>query len=315
MAKIPPEPPGGSTPGTPGPKSGRRFPRTLGGSNPGNPAAVAPYLGWGLLAGLGLALVLFGAPLAALAPSLYALASQPYAWLAEPINTLRLGLGIPLLSAFLLGLLGALAPCQLSTNAAALSWLARDALEAQGSAWKRVGWFLLGKALVYLALAGVAVWVFGGTFTAPGALFTGVRRVLGPLMVLMGFLLLGLIRLPGPSLGPGRLGDWARARGGSLGAFTLGAAFGLAFCPTMFFLFFGAMLPAAVASRAGLVFPALFALGTAVPVLLILALLDRGKPKGEVLGEMRRGGRRLNLAGGVVLVVAGLYDTLVYWFL
>ncbi|WP_027883270.1 sulfite exporter TauE/SafE family protein [Meiothermus rufus] len=276
---------------------------------------MAPYLGWGLLAGLGLALVLFGAPLAALAPSLYALASQPYAWLAEPINTLRLGLGIPLLSAFLLGLLGALAPCQLSTNAAALSWLARDALEAQGSAWKRVGWFLLGKALVYLALAGVAVWVFGGTFTAPGALFTGVRRVLGPLMVLMGFLLLGLIRLPGPSLGPGRLGDWARARGGSLGAFTLGAAFGLAFCPTMFFLFFGAMLPAAVASRAGLVFPALFALGTAVPVLLILALLDRGKPKGEVLGEMRRGGRRLNLAGGVVLVVAGLYDTLVYWFL
>ncbi|WP_027888005.1 sulfite exporter TauE/SafE family protein [Meiothermus taiwanensis] len=276
---------------------------------------MAPYLGWGLLAGLGLALVLFGAPLAALAPSLYALASQPYAWLAEPINTLRLGLGIPLLSAFLLGLLGALAPCQLSTNAAALSWLARDALEAQGSAWKRVGWFLLGKALVYLALAGVAVWVFGGTFTAPGALFTGVRRVLGPLMVLMGFLLLGLIRLPGPSLGPGRLGDWARARGGSLGAFTLGAAFGLAFCPTMFFLFFGAMLPAAVASRAGLVFPALFALGTAVPVLLILALLDRGKPKGEVLGEMRRGGRRLNLASGVVLVVAGLYDTLVYWFL
>lgn len=277
--------------------------------------SLRPYLGLGLLAGLGLVLALLGPQLAGLAPSLYALANQPYAWLAEPINTLRLGLGIPLLSAFLLGLLGALAPCQLSTNAAAISWFAQDALQTQGSAWRRVGWFLLGKALVYLLLAGIAVWVFGGTFTAPGALFTGIRRALGPLMVLMGFLLLGLIRLPGPSLGPGRLGAWAQARGGSLGAFALGAAFGLAFCPTMFFVFFGVMLPMAVASRVGLIFPALFALGTAVPVLLILALLDRGKPKGEVLSGVRRSGRWLNLASGVVLVLAGLYDTLVYWFL
>jgi cytochrome c-type biogenesis protein len=277
--------------------------------------SLRPYLGLGLLAGLGLTLALFGPQLAGLAPSLYALANRPYTWLAEPINTLRLELGIPLLSAFLLGLLGTLAPCQLSTNAAAISWFAQGALEAQGSAWRRAGWFLLGKGLAYLVLAGIAVWVFGGTFTAPGALFTGIRRVLGPLMVVMGFGLLGLIRLPGPSFGTGRLGAWAQARGGSLGAFALGAAFGLAFCPTMFFLFFGVMLPGAVASRVGLAFPALFALGTAAPVLLILALLERGKPKGEVLRGVRRGGRWLNLAGGVVLVLAGLYDTLVYWFL
>lgn len=274
-----------------------------------------PYWGLGLLAGLGLTLALFGPQLAGLAPSLYALANRPYTWLAEPINTLRLGLGLPLLSAFLLGLLGALAPCQLSTNAAAVSWLAQGTPQAQGSAWRRVGWFLLGKTLVYLALAGIAVWVFGGTFTAPGALFTGVRRALGPLMVVMGLRLLELIRLPGPSLGAGRLGAWAWARGGDLGAFALGAAFGLAFCPTMFFLFFGVMLPGAMASRVGLAFPALFALGTAVPVLLILALLERGRPRGEVLSGVRRGGRWLNLAGGVVLVLAGLYDTVVYWFL
>ena len=75
MAKIPPEPPGSSTPG---PKSGRRFPRTLGGSNPGNPAAVAPYLGWGLLAGVWVAPVLFGAPLAAVGPRLSALARERF---------------------------------------------------------------------------------------------------------------------------------------------------------------------------------------------------------------------------------------------
>lgn len=271
-----------------------------------------PYLGWGMLAGLGMILVLFGSQLANVAPDLYLLASKPYAWLAEPLNTARLGLGIPLLGALLLGLLGALAPCQLSTNAAALSWFAQD---AQGSVWKRVGWFLLGKTLVYLTLAGIAVFVFGGDFAAPGAFFTGVRRVLGPLMLLLGFYLLGLIRMPIPTIGTGKLGAWARARGGSLGALALGGAFGLAFCPTMFLLFFGLMLPTAVASRLSLLFPALFAVGTAVPVLVILGLLDQGKPKGQVLSGMRRTGRWLNLVGGVVLVLVGLYDTLVYWFL
>lgn len=272
-----------------------------------------PYLGWGLLGALGLGLVLMGTRLAELAPGLYMLASKPYVWLAEPINTLRLGIGIPLLGAFLLGLLGALAPCQLSTNAAALSWLAQDA--QQGSVWRRVGWFLLGKALIYLILAGIAVWVFGGNFSAPGPLFVGIRRVLGPLMVVMGFWLLGLIGLPGPSFTTGRLGDWAHSTGGSVGAFALGAAFGLAFCPTMFLLFFGLMLPTAMASRVGLFFPALFAVGTAVPVLVILSLLDSGRSKGEVLRGMRQSGRWLNLAGGMVLIVVGLYDTLVYWYL
>lgn len=270
------------------------------------------YLGWGLLLALGLSVLLLGSQLAPLASGLYAFANRPFAWLAEPLNNLRLGLGIPLLGAFLLGLLGALAPCQLSTNAAALSWFAQD---AAGSVWSRVGWFVLGKALVYLALAGIAVLVFGGSFSAPGAFFTGVRRVLGPLMVGMGFFLLGLIRLPGPTLGTGRLGEWAKAKGGSLGALSLGAAFGLAFCPTMFALFFGLMLPTALASRLGLLFPALFAFGTALPVLVILALLDRGKTKGEVVRGMRRSGRWLNLVGGVILVLAGLYDTLVYWFI
>lgn len=271
------------------------------------------YAGWLLLAGLGLALLAFGGSLAGVASSLYLWASQPYARLAEPLNALRLGLGFPLLGAFLLGLLGALAPCQLSTNAAALSWFAPDA--ARGKFWARLGWFVLGKALVYLALAGVAAWVFGGQFTAPGAFFTGVRRVLGPLMLVLGFALLGLIRLPGPALGTGRLGAWAEARGGGLGAFALGAAFGLAFCPTLFLLFFGLMLPTALASGLGLLFPALFALGTALPVLALLGLMGRGQTRGEALRRMRGGGRWLNRLAGLTLALAGLYDTVVYWFM
>ncbi len=80
-------------------------------------------------------------------------------------------------------------------------------------------------------------------------------------------------------------------------------------------LFFGLMLPTAIASGTGLVFPALFALGTGVPLLLMLALIGTVGSKREVIGGMRRTNRALSLFAGVVLVVTGFYDTVVYWFI
>lgn len=144
----------------------------------------------------------------------------------------------------------------------------------------------------------------------------GVRRALGPLMILLGLFMLGWLRLrlPLPTGAASRLKTWAEARGGAIGAFGLGTAFGLAFCPTLFWLFFGLMLPTAIASSTGVLFPALFALGTAAPLLLMLALLGRAGQKREVMGGMRRFNRVLTVVAGVILVLAGLYDTVVYWF-
>ena len=46
-------------------------------------------------------------------------------WLASPISNLVHTINVPLISALLFGLLGATAPCQLSTNVAALAYLSR----------------------------------------------------------------------------------------------------------------------------------------------------------------------------------------------
>jgi cytochrome c-type biogenesis protein len=250
-----------------------------------------------------------------LAYDLYLFASSINAVLAEPINNARLGFGVPALGAFLLGLLAATAPCQLSTNTAAIAYFSTDAVQGRG--WGRVLLFLGGKTLVYLALAGVAVWVFGGDFAPPAALFVSVRRALGPLMILLGLVMLGWLKprlaLPlGASL---RLQNWAEAHGGAVGALALGAAFGLAFCPTLFLLFFGLMLPTAVASSTGVLFPLLFALGTGVPLLLTFALIGPVCPERKVAGGMRRANRALSLVAGIMLMLTGLYDTIMYWFI
>ena len=269
-------------------------------------------IGWLLGLGIGLtALLVFGSQLSGVAATLYFWASRLFAWVSEPLNNLRLGLGIPILGAFLLGLLAATAPCQLSTNAAAMAWFSRS----EDTLWARVGAFLAGKTMVYLLLAGVTVFVLGGTFSQPGVFFAPIRKVMGPLMMLLGLYLLGAFRLPAPTFSAGRLSAWAEARGGTVGAFALGSAFGLAFCPTMFWLFFGLMLPTAVTSSTGLVFSVLFALGTALPLLLFVLLLQRGNRKGEVLSGMRHSGRWASRVAGGVLLLVGLYDTVVFWFI
>jgi cytochrome c-type biogenesis protein len=140
--------------------------------------------------------------------------------------------------------------------------------------------------------------------------------VLGPLMVVLGLHLLGLVRL-NFAVGQG-LADRleARAGAGAGGAFLLGAAFSFAFCPTLFLLFFGLTIPLALASSVGVVYPAVFALGTTLPLLLLADLIATAtKAAGAYVTAGRRAGRWLQPAAGLVLLLAGLNDTFTYWLL
>lgn len=142
------------------------------------------------------------------------------------------------------------------------------------------------------------------------------RRLLGPFMILLGLHLLRLVPLR-ISLGQG-WSEWieARAGGGAAGAFWLGIAFSLAFCPTLFLLFFALTIPLALTSPLGIVYPAVFALGTTVPLLALAGALRAGTGglKGVLRGA-RRAGAWTRPAAGMVLLLAGLNDTMTYWLL
>ncbi|AEG34139.1 cytochrome c biogenesis protein [Thermus thermophilus SG0.5JP17-16] len=239
---------------------------------------------------------------------LYRVANSLYALLAPWVDGLRREVGVPWLSAFLLGVLAAFAPCQITTGASALAYLAPSALE--GRVWPRFLAFLLGKAFTYLALAGVVLFFLGGVLDNPGAVFRPVRLALGPFMVLVGLGLLGVVRWPlawGVPEGVGaRVGTW----GGLLGPLALGGVYGLAFCPTLFWLFFGLLLP--LASPLGFLLPGVFALGMGLPLGLLLLLFAR-LGRGQALKGMRHLGSALLRGAGGVFVVLGLLDTVLYW--
>ncbi|MEF2278411.1 sulfite exporter TauE/SafE family protein [Deinococcus sp. YIM 134068] len=248
---------------------------------------------------------------------LYRLSGTLNAALAGPVTALRARTGASLLTPFLLGLLAATAPCQLSTGAATLAYVARDG--HAGGVWPRSLAFVGARVLVYLVLGAVAVYAFGGSMTASGHFFTGVRRVLGPLMFLVGLVMVGVVRLRftlGTRLA-GRLEERARVGRGTLGAFLLGLALSLAFCPTLFLLYFGLTLPLMLTAPLGALYPVAFVLGMTLPLLVLVAFLPGASASEQqtYVGGLGRVHQLATPLAGAVFVLAGLYDTFVSWLL
>jgi sulfite exporter TauE/SafE len=243
----------------------------------------------------------------------YLVLSRLSALLAGPLGELATRLDLPLVSPFLFGLVGAVAPCQLTTNISAMAYVSRHG--SRSAAAKEAGAFLLGKILVYTLLGGLALALGAQLQQAAIPMALATRRALGPILLLIGLSLLGAIRLRG-GFGTrlaARLRTFAPASGPAR-AFLMGGTFALAFCPTLFWLFFGLTVPLGLESPMGFAFPALFAAGTSVPVLLLGGLLTAGASS-EAPARLGRAGRGLTRVAGLVFIVAGLNDTLTYWTL
>jgi cytochrome c biogenesis protein CcdA len=244
-----------------------------------------------------------------------------YGWLSGLTQGLVLGLqdladsiALPAAAAVIFGLIGATSPCQLTTNLGALAYAAGRA--GRGRALGLTLAYVAGKVTVY-TLVGAAVVLAGLQLQAvsiPVVLIA--RKALGPLMIVVGLALLGFWR-PRFSAGQ-RLAARLRGRAGTgvTGAYLLGLVFALAFCPTLFWLFFGLTIPLALKSAGGWSFAGLFAIGSSLPLLAVAALATAGADAIEgLVGSIGRLERPLRIVAAVVLVIAGLHDTLVYWML
>ena len=245
----------------------------------------------------------------------YLLLSQFSAALTVPVSQVASQVKLPILSAVLFGLVGSVSPCQLTTNLSAMAYVSKRI--GAGRVWAEALAYTLGKVLVYM-LVGSAV-IFLGLQLQQAAIpvVVAARKVIGPLMIIIGLSLMGLIRLRG-SLG-GRFARWIQSRlpqEGVRGAFSLGVVFSFTFCPTLFWLFFGLMIPLALISTGGWTFPAIFAVGTALPLLAFAGLLAFGsRVNRSLLERLKRSHRRVSQFSGGIFVLVGINDTLTYWFL
>lgn len=211
-------------------------------------------------------------------------------------------------AALWLGVLTAISPCPLATNIAAIGYVARF---SQGGGRTRT-WlpgilYSLGRALAYTLTGSVITW---GLLSAPllsTFLQEHMNQLLGPLLVLVGMALLGM--LPGlPSFGKGggaALNDKLMSFG-LMGCVLMGFVFALTFCPVSAALFFGSLLPLAVTEQSAWLVPGLFGIGSAAPVLAFaLALAVSREAAGRAYQRLQSAQRWIAPATGWLLVAVG----------
>ncbi|MGH1284837.1 sulfite exporter TauE/SafE family protein [Bacillus toyonensis] len=217
---------------------------------------------------------------------------------------------IPLLFAFLLGIVGTLAPCQLTGNISAITLYGNQSLQ-KGHAWKHLLLFILGKIIAFTTL-GLLVWFLGKEIQQILTLyFPWLRKLIGPLLIIMGVVLSGIIQ--GRNFFSTIFPITFIRKQNEISSFLLGFFFSLAFCPTMFVLFFGTLIPLSLTSNYGYLFPTFFSIGTALPILVLLSIISYLGLNGTLLKKSRKIGKNIQRIAGVLLILIGLYDTALYW--
>ncbi len=208
-----------------------------------------------------------------------------------------------------LGLLTSISPCPLATNIAALSYVGRQ-VASPGQSLLAGVLYTLGRTVAYVVLAALVISALLSMVEVSNVLQHLAAKALGPLLIVVGIALLGVIPLP--SFGDGlarRSGRFAAL--GVWGAAPLGAVFALAFCPVSAALFFGSLIPVATAHASPLALPALYGVGTALPVLGFAILVAAGGASlGGAYERLKRVEHWARGATAVVFILAGIYETL-----
>lgn len=212
-----------------------------------------------------------------------------------------------LASATTLGLLTAISPCPLATNIAAVSYLGRHAGTPRRSLWSGAT-YVAGRTICYAVLAAALVGGLLAAATASSVLNRYFGLLVGPVLIVAGGMLLGVI--PAPSFGNagGKLSDKLASRGDAAGAFMLGVVFALSFCPSSAALFFGSLVPLAAKSESAIAVPVAYGVATGMPVLafaVVIALGGHGV--GNAFDRVKSIEKWLRLATGLILVGVGLF--------
>ena len=227
----------------------------------------------------------------------------------EWLQTLLDGGTAPVLTAMILGLMTAISPCPLATNVAAMGYIAKD-LEQPRMALRRGILYCFGRMLSYTALGIVLISIIKGGSSAFGvqSFVAGWgEKLIGPLMLLVGlFMLFGhYLKLKGF----GYSGDGRRiASKGGWGAFALGALFAMAFCPTSAVFYFGMLIPMSATDSLGWLLPVVFAIATALPVLVLAWVLAYSMQSiGKVMGKISVFQRWFNRIVALLFIGVGIY--------
>ena len=239
-------------------------------------------------------------------------------------------------AALYLGLLTSISPCPLATNIAAISYIGRKVEDSRLVIHAGL-LYTLGRCLLYLALATLLATTAMSIPAVSIFLQKYMHLVLGPIFLLLGMFLVGLITI---TSGGAMMSEGMQKRVDAMGiwgALLLGILFAVSFCPTSAAWFFGLLalvmgseagaitgvldrvgiaLPEASLPGGAVILPLIYGIGTAVPVLLVAFLLAySAKSVGKTYNILSKVEWWARMTTGWIFVLIGVWFSLKYVFL
>src|SRR5574344_711258 len=216
---------------------------------------------------------------------------------------------IPVVTAFVLGLLTAVSPCPLATNITAIGYIGRDIESKRRIFWNGI-LYTVGHIIAYSLLGAILIYVLHKGedmfFIQKGVSKWG-EMLIAPVMMLIGLFMLFGDRLSMPKFGFSGNVDSGKMRG-AWGSVLLGMLFAMAFCPTSGVLYFGMLIPMSAHTTAGYFLPVIFAFATGLPVILVAWLLAYSVAEiGTFYKRMKVFQKWFNMIVAILFILVGLY--------
>lgn len=214
---------------------------------------------------------------------------------------------IPVLTAFILGLMTAISPCPLAMNITVTAYLSKDIADKKRVFLNGI-FYTLGRIFSYTALG--LVFYFGASKFQVAKMLQNISGLyLGIALVIIGILMLDVIKFNIPFLNKftAKVSE-KKMKNNYLNAFLLGVLFALAFCPYSGVLYFGVLIPMTISSATGLILPPVYAIATGLPVIIIAYLLAYSMSNvGKFYNRMKSFEVWFRRIVSAVFIIVGIY--------
>ena len=181
---------------------------------------------------------------------------------------------IPVITAFLLGLLTAISPCPLATNITAIGFISKD-IGNRNKIFLGGLIYTLGRVVAYTVLGIILISILkegSSMFSLQKGINEYSEMLIAPVLIFVGVFMLFGDRLNLPKFGFSGTGRTEKLKG-NLGSLLLGVLFALAFCPTSGLFYFGMLIPMSATEPGGYLLPVVYAVATGLPVVLVAWIL------------------------------------------
>jgi len=223
-----------------------------------------------------------------------------------------------IITALWLGILTSISPCTLAPNIAAISFLGRRVDSASRIILSSV-LYTLGRMLTYSVIGAITIKSVLSIPSVANFLQNYMNLIIGPMLFVIGIILLDIIKISfGETTQNNFISNFIANsqkyvqdnidKIGLFGAFAFGMIFALAFCPISAGLFFGSLIPMAIANNSYILMPFSFAIGTALPVIAFAVIMTISvQLVGKIFDNIIKVETWIRKSTAILFILIGLY--------